>query len=153
LGRGLVPAGVRRRSRRRLRRPSRPHHPRRRCRTGRRRPPGRCPRRRLEKNRRKGIDDAAGNLRNKAPYLRYDTALEHGWPIATGIIEGACRHLVEDRLDLTGARWGLVGAEAVLKLRALCTNGDFNTYWTWHEQQEFTRNHQARYRDQLIPAV
>jgi hypothetical protein len=89
-------------------------------------------------------------LTNKADYLRYDTALAAGWPIATGIIEGACRHLVKDRLDITGARWGLAGAEAVLKLRALRTNGDFDAYWAWHEQQEYTRNHQARYRSTLI---
>ncbi|MFF3159430.1 ISKra4 family transposase [Streptomyces sp. NPDC057910] len=94
----------------------------------------------------KGIDDAVAYLTNKADYLRYDTALAAGWPIATGIIEGACRHLVKDRLDITGARWGLAGAEAVLKLRALRSNGDFDAYWTWHEDQEFTRNHQSRYR-------
>jgi hypothetical protein len=102
---------------------------------------------------RKGIDDAVGYLKNKAAYLRYDTALNEGFPIATGIIEGACRHLVKDRLDITGARWGLSGAEAVLKLRALRSNGDFDTYWAWHETQEFMRNHQARYRDTLIPAA
>ncbi|WP_407918485.1 ISKra4 family transposase [Kitasatospora sp. NE20-6] len=102
---------------------------------------------------RKGIDDAVGYLRNKAAHLRYDTALHEGFPIATGIIEGACRHLVKDRLDITGARWGLTGAEAVLKLRALRSNGDFDAYWAWHEKQEFTRNHQARYRDTLIPAA
>ncbi|MFJ3793991.1 hypothetical protein [Kitasatospora sp. NPDC090091] len=104
---------------------------------------------RLKKSRRKGIDDAIGYLRNKAAYLRYDTALANGWPIATGIIEGACRHPVEDCLDITGARWGLAGAEAVLKLRALRSNGDFDAYWTWHEKQAFARNHQTRYRDQL----
>jgi hypothetical protein len=53
-------------------------------------------------------------------------ALAQGWPIATGVIEGACRHLVKDRLDITGARWGLAGGEAVLKLRALVSNGDFD---------------------------
>jgi hypothetical protein len=43
-----------------------------------------------------------------------------------------CRHLVGDQLDITGARWGLQGAQAVLKLRALYTNGDFDTYWRYH---------------------
>jgi hypothetical protein len=43
----------------------------------------------------------AGYLKSKAAYLRYDTALTEGFPIATGIIEGACRHLVKDRLDIT----------------------------------------------------
>ncbi|WP_435851555.1 ISKra4 family transposase [Streptomyces mirabilis] len=102
---------------------------------------------------RKGIDEAMNYLTGKAEHLRYDTALERGWPIATGIIEGACRHLVKDRLDITGARWGLSGAEAVLKLRAVRANGDFDAYWAWHEQQEFTRNHQTRYRDQVIPTA
>jgi hypothetical protein len=41
----------------------------------------------------------------------------------------------------------------VLKLRALRANGDFNAYWTWHEKQEFARNHQARYRDGLTLAA
>ncbi|MFF3892569.1 hypothetical protein ACFYY3_05080 [Streptomyces sp. NPDC001812] len=101
--------------------------------------------------RRKGIDEAVNYLSGKAEYLRYDTALERGWPIATGIIGGACRHLVKDRLDITGARWGLSGAEAVLKLRAVRANGDFDAYWAWRQQQECTRNHQTRYRDRLIP--
>jgi hypothetical protein len=41
-----------------------------------------------------------------------------GWPIASGVIEGVCRHLIADRFDLAGARWGLAGAEAMLKLNA-----------------------------------
>lgn len=51
---------------------------------------------------------------------------------------------------VTGARWGLPGAEAVHKLRAVRANGDVGAYWAWHEQQEYIRNHQARYRDRLI---
>jgi hypothetical protein len=49
-------------------------------------------------------------------------------PIATGVIEGACRHLIADRLNLGGARWGLDGAEAILTLRAVISNGDFEEY-------------------------
>src|SRR5664280_891639 len=56
---------------------------------------------------RAGADACAVYLTNKAHYLDYPTALASGWPIATGVIEGACRHLVKDRMDLTGARWGL----------------------------------------------
>src|SRR5664280_536929 len=84
----------------------------------------------LDKAARKGADVCSRYLTNKARYLDYPTALANGWPIATGVIEGACRHLVKDRLDLTGARWGLRGAEAVLKLRAIRCNGDWDTYWT-----------------------
>uniref|UniRef100_UPI00037BA862 ISKra4 family transposase n=1 Tax=Streptomyces hokutonensis TaxID=1306990 RepID=UPI00037BA862 len=71
--------------------------------------------------------------------LRYDAALAAGWPIATGAVEGACRHLIADRLDITGARWGLDGAEAVLQLRALITNGDFDNYWAFHAAREHQR--------------
>ncbi len=56
-------------------------------------------------------------LDTKQPYLNYEAALTAGWPITTGVIEGACRHLVKDRMDITGARWSLPGAEAILKLR------------------------------------
>lgn len=97
---------------------------------------------------RKKIREAVTYLTNKAEHLRYDTALARGWPIATGVIEGACRHLIADRLDITGARWSLPGAEAVLKLRALLANGDFEAYWRFHLKQEHQRNHQARYQQQ-----
>ncbi|PKW19106.1 ISKra4 family transposase [Saccharopolyspora spinosa] len=77
----------------------------------------------------------------QAGYLDYPTALKNGWHIATGIIEGACRHLIADRMDITGARWKLPSAEAILQLRALHANGDFNDYWTYHLTQEQQRNH------------
>lgn len=98
---------------------------------------------------RKKADACAVYLTNKAPYLDYPTALAAGWPVATGVIEGACRHLVADRMDITGARWSVDGAEAVLKLRAVRCNGDFDTYWTFHLRKE--RVHESRYVDQLIP--
>jgi hypothetical protein len=107
----------------------------------------------LPPNQRKGLDDAIGYLTGKKAYLRYDKALAGGWPIATGIIEGACRHLVKDRMDITGARWGLAGAEAVLKLRALRSNGDFEDYWRFHTRQEHQRNHLDRFKAGLIPAT
>ena len=90
---------------------------------------------------RKTAAKTAGYLDAKAPYLDYPTALAAGWPISTGVIEGACRHLVKDRMDITGARWGTSSAEAVLKLRALQANGDFDTYWTYHFAREHQRNH------------
>jgi hypothetical protein len=67
------------------------------------------------------------------------------------IIEGACRHLVKDRMDLTGARWSAEGAEAVLALRALRTNGDWPSYWQFHLTQERQRVHAASYADGVIP--
>ena len=98
-----------------------------------------------------GADRAAAYLLNKRAYLDYPTALANGWPIATGIIEGACRHLVKDRMDITGARWGLEESEAVLKLRAVRANGDFPDYWAHHLAQEQQRVHQSRYANAVIP--
>lgn len=102
---------------------------------------------------RKPVDDCADYLLAYAAYLRYDTALAEGLPIATGVIEGACRHLVNDRMNLTGARWSLVGAEAVLRLRALRSSEDFDDYWIFHELCESQRNHAALYADQRVPAT
>ena len=100
---------------------------------------------------RTSADTYAKYLTNKAPHLDYPTALKRGWPIATGVIEGACRHLVKDRMDITGARWGLTGAEAILKLRAIRSNGDFDQYWNYHLTQEKLRVHQSRYADNRAP--
>jgi hypothetical protein len=100
---------------------------------------------------RKPVDDCADYLLNYSPYLQYDKALAEGVPIATGVIEGTCRHLVEDRMNLTGARWRLTGAEAVLRLRALRSSNDFDAYWKFHEQQEYERHHASHYADHRVP--
>jgi hypothetical protein len=102
---------------------------------------------------REGADTCAAYLTAKAPYLDYATALAKGWPVATGVIEGACRYIVADRLGITGARWGLEGAEAILKIRALTANGDFNRYWRYHLRREHERVHHARYRESHVLAA
>ena len=101
----------------------------------------------------KESDTPHNYLTNLAPYLDYPTALRNGWPIATGIVEDACRHLVKDRLDITGARWGLAGAEAILKLRALKANDDFDAYWQYHLAQEHHHVHECRYHNHTIPGA
>jgi hypothetical protein len=88
-------------------------------------------------------------LTAKQPFMDYPRALAEGWPIATGLIEGACRHLVQDRMGITGARWGLQGAQAILWLRAINASGDTGAYWDWHIAQEHQRNHLSRYQDNL----
>ena len=102
---------------------------------------------------RAGADECARYLGNKKNYLDYATALAKGWPIATGIIEGACRHLVKDRMDITGARWGLEGAEAILRLRAVIATGDFEDYWRFHLRREHERIHHVKYSDGLVLAA
>jgi hypothetical protein len=107
----------------------------------------------LDPRNRHNADHCADYLPAKRDYLNYPQALAAGRPIATGIIEGACRHLVKDRLDLTGARWGLEGAEAILKLRALRSNRDFEQYWTFHLNNELHQVHETRYTVMTIPTA
>lgn len=107
----------------------------------------------LDPRARENADRCADYLLAKRDYLNYPRALQQGWPIATGVIEGACRHLVKDRMDITGSRWGLNGAETVLKLRALRSNGDFDEYWKFHLNKERQRVHEARYAHGVIPTA
>lgn len=100
---------------------------------------------------RKSVDVCANYLLTYAPYLKYNHYLAQGFPIATGVIEGACRHLVKDRMEVTGARWSLNGAEAILRLRAVRSSHDFDEYWTFHEAQEYDRNHRALYAGGIVP--
>lgn len=102
-------------------------------------------RRGLDVNNRIGVDACCDYLIAKRPMLDYPRYLAGGYPIATGVIEGACRHLVCDRMDITGARWGLRGAEAVLRLRSLRSSGDFDEYWRFHLKCEHRRNHLDHY--------
>ncbi len=97
------------------------------------------------------VNDTADYLQDYARYMRYGEALAEGLPIATGVIEGACRYLVKDRMDRGGARWTLNGAEAVLRLRALRASGDFDAYWAFHVAEESRRNHTERYADGHLP--
>jgi hypothetical protein len=95
---------------------------------------------------REGAGACAAYLENKQRYLDYPAFLAAGWPVASGLIEGAARWLVKDRMEVTGARWSLDGAEAVLKLRAMAGNGDFDDYFAFHLKQEKQRNHDSRYQ-------
>lgn len=92
-------------------------------------------------------------LQAKQPYLDYPRALAAGWPVATGVIEGACRHLVKDRMGITGARWSTDGAQAILWLRVIRANHDQDAYWHYHVQQEHQRNHLSRYSNGLTLAA
>ena len=101
----------------------------------------------LSSKERENADKAADYLLKYREHLRYDKYLDQGYPIASGVIEGACRHLVNDRMDITGARWRLDRAEAVLRIRALRASGDFDEYWQFHKMQEFQRNHINKFQN------
>jgi len=105
----------------------------------------------LEAKAAKPVEKCIKYLARNATWLNYERALAEGLPIATGVIEGACRYLVQDRMGRTGARWSLAGAEAVLRLRALRTSADFDDYWLFHLAKEHERTHQSRYADGAVP--
>jgi len=85
------------------------------------------------------LTKAANYFERNADYMHYDQYLAAGWPIASGVIEGACRHLVKDRCELSGMRWTKDGAENLLRLRAVAENDDWVTYQRFHQQQRHQR--------------
>jgi hypothetical protein len=85
------------------------------------------------------VHKAVGYYQRNRPYMRYDEYLARGWPIGTGVVEGACGHLVRDRMEQAGMRWTTDGAQAVLDLRAVRLTGDWEAYWAFHRQQQHRR--------------
>ncbi len=88
---------------------------------------------------RKALERTIGYYRRNQPYMRYDHYLAQGWPIGTGVVEGACGHLVKDRMEQAGMRWTVEGAQAILELRAVRLNGHWDAYWRFHRQQQHQR--------------
>jgi hypothetical protein len=107
--------------------------------------------RRLTETQRAPVEQCAHYLSKYAAFLHYDGYLAAGFPIATGVIAGACRHLGKDRLAVTGARWSRTGAKAVLRLRSRWSSGDFEAYWQFHLEPEFQRHHAVRYAKANVP--
>jgi hypothetical protein len=96
------------------------------------------------------MDRAVTYLENNRQHMRYDKALEKGWPIATGMIEGACRFVIQDRFGITGARWSPDGAEVILKIRAVVVNGDLDDYMRYYKERYRSDHHLARYAGDTI---
>ena len=96
------------------------------------------------------MDRAVTYLTNNHTHMKYDKALANGWPIATGMIEGACRFVIEDRFGITGARWSPDGAEVILKLRAVVVNGDLDAYMRYYKERYRSEHHLARYDEDTI---
>lgn len=93
---------------------------------------------------RKPIDDATRYFMNNRHAMRYDEYLAAGLPIGSGVVEGACRHLVKDRMERSGMRWTIAGAEAVLRMRAIEICGDTEEYWRFHLAREHERRYGSR---------
>jgi hypothetical protein len=98
--------------------------------------------RRLKRKGREEIATVCGYFEKHAHRMRYDEYLAAGYPIATGVIEGACRHLVKDRMERSGMRWRLAGAQPMLHVRAVYQS----SYW-----DQFHENRICREQRQLHP--
>jgi len=82
----------------------------------------------LSKSKRQQLSKVITYLSNNRAYMRYDVCLSHGYPIGSGVVEGACRHVVKDRMEGTGMRWCVPGAQSMLDLRAIHCNGDWDAF-------------------------
>jgi hypothetical protein len=79
------------------------------------------------------------HMANNRAHMRYDEYLAAGYPIGSGVAEGACRHLVKDRLEQTGMRWTVEGAQAMLHVRALYLNDQWGEFLEYRIEQEQAR--------------
>jgi hypothetical protein len=96
-------------------------------------------RRGLKGPKRKTVREAAEYFAGNRDRMKYDEYLKAGYPIGSGVVEGACRHLVKDRMERTGMRWLPSGAQAMLDLRATYLNGEWDAFWNFHVLQEGQR--------------
>jgi len=93
----------------------------------------------LSSAQREALKTTIGYYRRNAPYMHYDQYLHNGWPIGSGVVEGACGHLVKDRMEQSGMRWTKQGAQSLLDLRAVRINDDWDAYQRFHRQRQHQR--------------
>jgi hypothetical protein len=92
--------------------------------------------RKLKGETRKRLMATITYYQNNRQHMRYNEYLAAGYPIGSGVAEGACRHLVKDRMEGAGMRWSLPGAQAMLSIRAFYLNGDWNAFLEHRIEQE-----------------
>jgi hypothetical protein len=92
----------------------------------------------------KAVTTACNYFEKNAKRMRYDEYLQAGYPIASGVIEGACRHVIKDRMEQGGMRWRLEGAEAMLHVRSVCASSEWEEFGVWRQAEEAKRVHPHR---------
>lgn len=100
---------------------------------------------------RKQLEQTANYFERNLPYMAYHHYLAQGWPIASGVIEGACRHVIKDRFELSGMRWSQAGAEHLLHLRVVAINGDWHDYHQFRKCQRHQRLYNLPFQHQPLP--
>jgi hypothetical protein len=109
--------------------------------------------RKLRGKKRKKLATLCQYLDNNAPRMRYDVYLAAGYPIASGVIEGACRHVVKDRMERSGMRWTLPSAQAMLDMRSTYVNGDWDEFMRYRIEKETQRLYPHRDRIESIETL
>jgi hypothetical protein len=87
----------------------------------------------------KGLQTVCAYLERNAERMQYDRYLAAGYPIASGVIEGACRHVVKDRMERAGMHWTREGAEAMLEVRSVFVSGEWEQFQAFRIEQETQR--------------
>jgi len=95
--------------------------------------------RNISKKQRKKLEVACNYLEKNIPRMKYGEYLAQGFPIASGVIEGACRHFVKDRMERSGMQWTVAGAQAMLNVRATNLNGDWDEFTKYRIKKENER--------------
>jgi hypothetical protein len=100
---------------------------------------------------REALNTTIGYYRRNLPYMHYDQYLDRGWPISSGVVEGTCGHLVKDRMEQSGMRWTKSGAQAILDLRAVRVNDDWDAYQRFRQQRQHQRLYGSRSSAPSVP--
>ena len=95
--------------------------------------------RQLTASQRKALTQAITYFENHRQWMQYDEYLKAGYPIGSGVVESTCGHTVKDRMEGSGRRWSIEGAESTLLLRSIMTSHDWDAYWESHMHQERRR--------------
>ena len=93
----------------------------------------------LSKSKQEAIEKVIRYFENHRQWMDYDKYLKEGFPIGSGVVESTCGHTVKDRMEGTGRRWSIEGAESTLLLRSVYTSSDWNIYWEWYMRLERIR--------------
>jgi len=99
------------------------------------------------------LTKAANYFKRNTPFMDYKSYLAQGFPIASGVIEGACRHLVKDRMELSGMRWVQTTAESLLQLRAVSENEDWDAYHLFRRQCRQRRLYHPEKSTDFVPTL
>jgi hypothetical protein len=100
--------------------------------------------RRLTGAKRKTLRTVCNYLEGNLERMRYDEYLREGYPIASGAVEGACRHLVKDRMERAGMHWTIPGAQAMLDVRSIYVSGLWEEYQDYRIERETERRYPHR---------